>query len=122
MKIEENSNSNCQYDIIKSNKVNLAIDELKKYKFRETIIIVSGKLFTDFVTQFNKNLNDIFVIPKIIIFTSEIKKYDLPNNVSNPKFYSSVIITTKFSELKNFIELQQKEITKFPEVYPSKER
>ena len=89
LKIEENINSNCQYDIIKSNKVNLAIDELKKYKFRETIIIVSGKLFTDFVTQFNNNLKDIFVIPKVIIFTSEKRNYPISEKITNHKFYSS---------------------------------
>ena len=72
--MDEDIKSNCQYDIIKSTKVNLAISELKKYKFRETIIIISGKLFFDFISQFNNNLKDIFVIPKIIIFTSEIRK------------------------------------------------
>ena len=59
LNITEDIKSNCQYDIIKSTKVNLAIVELKKYKFRETIIIISGKLFFDFVSQFNNNLKDI---------------------------------------------------------------
>ena len=115
LNITEDIKSNIQYDIIKSTKVNLAIVELKKYKFRETIIIISGKLFFDFVSQFNNNLKDIFVIPKIIIFTSEIKNYSINENFPNHKFYSSYYITNKFSELKNFIELQQKELDKFPE-------
>ena len=115
LKMDEDIKLNCQYDIIKSTKVNLAIVELKKYKFRETIIIISGKLFFDFVSQFNNNLKDIFVIPKIIIFTSEIRNYPINENFPNHKFYSSYYITNKFSELKNFIELQQKELDKFPE-------
>ena len=122
LKITDEIKSNFQLDIIKANKVDQAIVELKKYKFREIIIITSGKLFIEFVTQFNKNLNDIFVIPKIIIFTSKNRTYSIPENIPNHKFYFFGGITTNFSELKNFIELQQKELDKLPEVYPSKEK
>ena len=89
LKMDEDIKSNCQYDIIKSTKVKLAIIELKKYKFRETIIIISGKLFFDFISQFNNNLKDIFVIPKNIIFTSEKRNYPISEKITNHKFYSS---------------------------------
>ena len=116
LKITEDIESNCQQDIIKSNKIDLAIAELKKYKFRETIIITSGNLFKDFIILFNKNLNDIFVIPKIIIFSSINRNIFLPENIPNHKFYFYGGKTNNFSVIKKFIELQQKELDIFPEV------
>ena len=37
-----------------------------KPRFQETIIIVSGNYFKNFVKEFHKNLKDIYIIPKFI--------------------------------------------------------
>ena len=67
-----------------------AIKDIKNIRFDSTIIIVSGRCFKDFIEEFHKNINDIFVIPKIIIFTLNQKTLEFPKEVINEevdKFY-----------------------------------
>ena len=47
------------------------IKSIKSIQFKETKVIVSGKLFSSFVNRLYENLSKINVIPKIIIFTSK---------------------------------------------------
>ena len=49
-------------------KVSEAFDYMKSILFEETKIIVSGRLFNEFINTFKENINDICFIPKIIIF------------------------------------------------------
>ena len=88
--------------------------EVKKIKFEETIIIVSGKLYIDFIEELKENLTSIYIIPKIIIFTKN--KYDFYehneeyNNIINHPFYNFDGVKTNFNELKIFLS-NQKNIT-----------
>ena len=50
------------------------INSLKSIKFEETFIIVSGSFYLSFSEYLKENLKDIYIIPKIIVFTSEEKK------------------------------------------------
>ena len=84
------------------------MDEIKKLKFVETIIIVAGKLFYNFVKKFNENLKDICIIPKIVVYSPNIKPLPLPNSIENKVFYT---------QIKQFIEEEQKE--KYSAKYPS---
>ena len=101
------------FDIIEE-----AIDYIKLKRFAPTIVIVSGSCFVDFVKTFHKNINDIYVIPKIIIFTSTSKKFILPDEISNEEnldiFYQCGGIQTSFNKIKKFIEKKQKEILNYP--------
>ena len=56
---------------IKENKE--AINHLKDIKHKKVIIIVSGSLYSEFVNSFKENINDMFLVPKIIVFTSSKK-------------------------------------------------
>ena len=83
---------------------------LIKYKndlrFSETYIIVSGSLYTEFITKFEENLEDIFIIPKIIIFTLNKERFIENNKNYNDKsdsFYNFGGIQTSFDEIKNFL-------------------
>ena len=91
--------------------INESIEYLiNNIKFEETIIIVSGTLYFPFINKFKEHLNEINVIPKIIIFTSNIQKFkqnnaqDLQN--INPFYIKG--IHTNFQEIKNFILNQSK--------------
>ena len=54
-------------------KVSEAFDYMKSILFEETKIIVSGRLFNEFINTFKENINDICFIPKIL-YSQEKKK------------------------------------------------
>ena len=94
------------YNINCFKTINEAIECLKKIKFQDTIIIVSGSLYIPFINQLKVHLNEIYVIPKIIIFSSNTKDF-IQNNAKdlqniNP-FYIKGGLHTNFQEIKNFI-------------------
>ena len=97
------------YKIETFSDINKAIKKIKTIEFEETIIIVSGSLYNQFIEEFKLNLNGIYVIPKIIIFLGNKEKY-LENcqymgnfNYINHPFYNSGGVHNNFEEIKNFI-------------------
>ena len=66
-------NNNKYNDIIPFDNLLTAINYMKKLRFESTTIIVHENLFVDFVKEFHKNINDFYIIPKIIILT-QLKK------------------------------------------------
>ncbi len=104
------------YNIKKFIDIDSSIKHLKTLKFIETIIIVSGSLYKDFVKTLKMNYEDIYVIPKIIIFTTEKRKKSLIKDCQNCNFFCYGGIKTSFNEIKNFLDSQQKENSvTFPE-------
>ena len=89
-------------------KVKDAINHIKEIQFEDTITIVSGNLYFQFIDKFQENLNDIYIIPKIIIFTSDEKKKFLHKNknklnyIDDP-FYSFGGIRSSFDDVKKFV-------------------
>ena len=83
-----------------------ALKFIKKLIFSKTYIIISGSLYNDFIEQFKKNLKKIFIIPKIIIFTSNKERF-LDNNKNYNDNYNSFYnvggIQTSFKDIKNFV-------------------
>ena len=47
---------------------------IKTIEFVETNIIISGRLYGKFIDKFKEELKDIYIIPKIIIFTKNKDK------------------------------------------------
>ena len=87
--------------------VDEAINKIKKIKFEETNIIVSGRLYFEFIEKFKENLKDICVIPRIIIFTRNKEKL-IENNkefnyLLNHPFYNLGGIITSFDDVKKFL-------------------
>ena len=84
-----------------------AIDELKKIFFEETFIILSGKLYLYFIEQFKENLKDVYIIPKILVFTSKVNEVidNIIININNMhnSFFISGGIQNKFSEVKCYL-------------------
>ena len=87
-----------------------AINYLKTIDFLETFIIISGDLYYKFIQDFHKNINNIYVIPKIVIFTSNKEDF-LKNNMINQDFHNYINhpfynlggIHTSIDEIKKFI-------------------
>jgi hypothetical protein len=84
-----------------------AINIIKKIEFEETYIILNGRLYIKFIEKFKENLKDVYIIPKIIIFTENKEKFIEYNkeysNILNHPFYNLGGIKTSFDEIKKFI-------------------
>jgi hypothetical protein len=78
--------------------VSSGIEEIKKVKFKCIYVIVSGSMFSEFIQLFQKNINQIFCIPIITIFTMSIEKYQ-KNEYANHPFYNPGGIHVQYEEL-----------------------
>jgi len=88
-------------------QVDKAIYNMKYIEFQETKVIISGKLYSEFVQKFKENIIDMCVAPKIIVFTSNKEKFIEYNkeyqNNSN-LFYTFGGIATTFNEIIKFLK------------------
>ena len=93
-----------------------AIDYLKTIEFQETKLIISGKIYYEFISKFKDNIIDMRVAPKIIIFTDDKQKFianikDLQiveiNKLNNTFYYFGGIVDT-FQEIKKFLKIENK--------------
>ena len=84
-----------------------AFDYMKSILFDDTKIIVSGRLFSEFINTFKANINDICFIPKIIIFTGNEERflgYNQDYEKTENKFYTFGGIATIIDEVKDFLK------------------
>ena len=115
----KNINDNTTYNpyLYAYTRVDEAINHIKAMRFSLSIIIVSGSYFFDFVNEFQKNINDIYIIPKIIVFTSQTKKNSLLNEIKNNKnideFYGCVGVRSEFDEVKKCVGEEQEKFLSY---------
>ena len=88
--------------------VKSAIEFLKTILFIETKVIVSGRLYLDFIEQYKKNIAALNIIPKIVIFTSHKGRFIDANqkylNIIENPLYNYGGIQTDFEGVKEFIK------------------
>ena len=81
-----------------------AIKYLKTIKFTETKILISSRLYYDFVKCFQENLIEMNIAPKIQIFTRNKEKVENNEDYQNTdSFYRFGGIAIKFKEVKEFL-------------------
>ena len=87
------------------NNINDAMTLIKTIKFKETNIVIIDSLFFEFLENFKDNIKDMYIIPKIIIFSNNKEKFieDNKNFKFDESFYSLGGIQTSLYEIKNFI-------------------
>ena len=88
-------------------KIEIGIKYIKEIKFEVTNIILSGRLYIEFIKKFRDEIKDIYIIPKIIIFTKDKNEFLKHNNeyknyIDN-SFYNLGGIKTVFKDIKDFI-------------------
>ena len=87
--------------------VDESINYMKSIKFAETKVVVSGRLYSELVEKFKKNIKVMCIAPKIIVFTSNIINF-LKNNsdYQNDKnrFYSSGGVMIGFDDVKELLK------------------
>jgi hypothetical protein len=94
------------YQFLVFDNINEGINSLKKLRYNPTYIILSGRLFFEFIDTFKSNLNDFYIIPKILIFTGNkncLKNYD-KSNYLNHKFYNSGKVYDSILDLINYFK------------------
>ena len=88
-------------------EIDKAINHMKFIEFEETKVIISGRLYSEFVNKFKENIVDMCVAPKIIIFTKDKEKF-IKNNKEYQEdsnlFYKFGGIATTFDEIKKFLK------------------
>ena len=90
-------------------EINDGIKYLKDIKFQKTIIIISKEYYPDFIKEIDKCIDDLFIIPKTIIFTENTKKYlednkDKKSLFLNDPFYNIGGIVDNINDLTKFVE------------------
>ena len=99
---------NYQYFLF--DNINDGINFLKKLRYNPTYIILSVRLFFDFITKYKEIMNELYIIPKILVFTgnkANLKNYDKSNYLDH-KFYNAGKVNDSIIEIiqyfKNEIE------------------
>jgi hypothetical protein len=85
--------------------------KIKEIKFKKTIIMVSAKLAQSLFKSFMNDLTDIYIIPKIIVFTSKdtMKKIQTdPKDLIKFPFFKKNLVICQLGVLVN--ELQKESI------------
>ena len=99
------------YNVQCFKNVDEGFDLVKSIRFESTKIIISGRLYIKFVKKFIDNINTLYVIPKIIIFTRDKERFIKSNKANedliNHPFFNcggiKVIISDVISFLKDEI-------------------
>ena len=83
------------------------INEIKNLRFKDTYIILSGWVYKDFILKFQEILKELYIIPKLIIFTGSKNKFleynsDIENIIKN-NYYNLGGIQTFFDEIYDFL-------------------
>ena len=105
-------------------EIDKAIKYMKTIEFDQTKVIISSKLYSEFIQKFKDNIRDMCVAPKIIIFTMDKKKFyekNKDNESNNDLFYKYEEVTTEFDEIKKFLEFEKIEIKKAQKIHKSYE-
>ena len=78
--------------------VKSGIEEIKSVKFKCIYVIISGSMFTEFIKLFKENLNQIFCMPIITMFTMH-RKQCLEFEYANHPFYNPGGVQVQYEEL-----------------------
>ena len=111
---KELNDENVSSEIYRAKTVQEGMSQINNILFKETIIIVSGKLFKEFIQEFKNNLNNLCFIPNIIVFTANKNQFlsslddDFHNSIIENNFYNSGGVQTDFSKVKEFIKNPKK--------------
>ena len=114
-KIKNNENIQYQKDLEKFTELKCyenikeGIDFLKENTFEKIVIIISGRISTQFYKEFKNNINEIIIIPKIIIFTRNSKKFIEENKNSGEiplahPFFNSGGVVDNYDKVKEYIK------------------
>lgn len=103
----DNINSNNSSKIKTFEIIDKALDYLKDINFEDIKVIVTDKLYNDFVNGFKEKILSMNIAPKLIVFTKDKEKFKLENPQYENKdniFYTFGGIATSYDEIDKFLE------------------
>ena len=90
------------------------INYIKTIKFESSKIILSGRLYIEFIKKFKENIKNLCLIPKIAVFTGNKNKFLEHNkdnkenmNIINDTFYNFGKINDKYEDIKKFLIMRK---------------
>lgn len=115
---EENTNyikyiqSDLNFQVFGFDSVKKSYENLKKLEFIDTYIICSGKKYIKLVEMLKKNINELMICPKIIVFTLNKEKYYKRNfdnkdlSLDDP-FYNLGGVEDQFLDIITFLKKEK---------------
>jgi surface protein len=106
---EENSEyqqilKKINFKVFKFTNIDECIEKLKKIKFEKTFVIVSGSYSKEFFIKLEGVVNELKVIPKNIIFTSNKRYIEIKQNIINFDKYDLFDINLVFDVFNPILE------------------
>ena len=105
----EELNSDNSGKIEKYKEIDDVIKKLLEINFEETKIVVIDSLYSEFIKKFKEVINQMKVIPKIIVFTNNKEKFIKDNkkyNDKDNKFFSNGGIATTLETIKELLKVE----------------
>ena len=93
-------------NIFKFKNTQEGITKILDIKFEYSLIIISGRIIDDFFPEFLNKIDDLNIIPRIIVFAESKKAYEILENKKKYKsypFFKSKLVFDEFSDVKNEI-------------------
>ena len=90
-----------------------AIEHMKEIKFQETKIIVNGGLYSEFIEKIKENISDLYIAPKIIVFTSDTKNFMKTNDEyksDENTFYKFGGVVNNFRKIQKFLKNEREDL------------
>lgn len=115
---EENTNyikyiqSDLNFQVFGFDSVKKSYEKIKKLEFIDTYIICSGKKYIKLVEMLKKNINELMICPKIIVFTLNKEKYYKRNfdnkdlSLDDP-FYNLGGVEDQFIDIIKFLKKEK---------------
>ena len=115
---EENTNyikyiqNDLNFQVFGFDSVKKSYEKLKKLEFIDTYIICSGKKYIKLVEMLKKNINELMICPKIIVFTLNKEKYYKRNfdnkdlSLDDP-FYNLGGVEDQFIDIIKFLKKEK---------------
>ena len=72
-------------NIFKFKNTQEGITKILDIKFEYSLIIISGRIIDDFFPEFLNKIDDLNIIPRIIVFAESKKAYEILENKKNIK-------------------------------------
>ena len=98
---------NKNFSLIECHTIEQGLTEIKKIKFEKVILMLSKRMFNDFINSFEKEKNEICCSLNIIVFTKREKKNLIEEICNNSKKISSGYLFNKTNIFYDFHQIEE---------------
>ena len=90
------------------------IEKINRIRYEKTFIIISGEILKDFYEEFVKIINEIEILPEILIFTNDERFIQIKKDLNNLKcsLFDVNSVFTSFDALEKRIKMKNSYISR----------